>query len=97
MPASFNRKEIMTAAWAAAREAVRRFGGRASQYISECLKLAWAAARELAAIGRVIDGYASQIGLRQPGSHGMDRFYLNRIRELEDSRQALKAVFALAA
>lgn len=39
--------QVMRAAWAAAREAVARFGGKASEYLRECLRSAWAVAREM--------------------------------------------------
>lgn len=35
------KKEIMTRAWEIAREAVKSFGGKVREYISEALKMAW--------------------------------------------------------
>ena len=34
-------KNVMTRAWAIAKEAVKNFGGKVSQYIAEALRMAW--------------------------------------------------------
>ena len=39
------KKEIMTKAWKIAKEAVKTFGGKATEYIAEAMKMAWAAAK----------------------------------------------------
>lgn len=39
------KKEIMTKAWKIAKEAVKKFGGKAIEYIAEAMKMAWAAAQ----------------------------------------------------
>lgn len=39
------KKEVMTNAWKIAKEAVKKFGGKAIEYISEAMKMAWAAAK----------------------------------------------------
>ena len=36
------KKQIMKRAWEIARTAVKRFGGKASEYIAEALRMAWA-------------------------------------------------------
>lgn len=39
------KKEVMTKAWEIAKEAVKKFGGKAIEYIAEAMKMAWAAAK----------------------------------------------------
>jgi hypothetical protein len=36
------KSKIMKAAWNGAKQAAAKFGGKASQYFSECLKAVWA-------------------------------------------------------
>jgi len=40
------KKTVMARAWEIAREAVANFGGTASEYMSEAMKMAWAESRE---------------------------------------------------
>ena len=40
------KKEIMKKAWKIAKEAVKKFGGKAIEYIAEALKMAWAAIKD---------------------------------------------------
>lgn len=42
-----NKKVIMKNAWTIARQGVEKFGGKATDYISEALKQAWAIAKQL--------------------------------------------------
>ena len=39
------KKEVMTKAWEIAKEAVKKFGGKAIEYIAEAMKMAWADAK----------------------------------------------------
>lgn len=39
------KKQIMTRAWEIARAAVNKFGGKASEYIKESLRMAWRIAK----------------------------------------------------
>ena len=44
-------KTVMTNAWTIARNAAKRFGGKASQYMPEAMKKAWAQIKRLKALG----------------------------------------------
>ncbi|MCE2069305.1 hypothetical protein ACXOJ3_09560 [Streptococcus thermophilus] len=39
------KKEVMKNAWGIAKNAVKKFGGKAIEYIAEALKMAWADAK----------------------------------------------------
>lgn len=39
------KRQIMTRAWEIARAAVQKFGGKASEYIAEALRMAWRIAK----------------------------------------------------
>ena len=39
------KKEVMAKAWEIAKEAVKKFGGKAIEYIAEAMKMAWADAK----------------------------------------------------
>lgn len=38
----YTKSEIMKCAWEFAKNAAKKFGGKAKQYLSECLKKVWA-------------------------------------------------------
>lgn len=40
------KKEVMTNAWEIAKGAVKKFGGKAVEYIAEAMKMAWAAIKD---------------------------------------------------
>lgn len=40
------KKEIMKKAWKIAKEAAKKFGGKAIEYIAEAMKMAWAAIKD---------------------------------------------------
>ncbi|MCC8990611.1 MAG: hypothetical protein LM516_07560 [Staphylococcus sp.] len=40
------KKEVMTNAWKIAKNAAKKFGGKAIEYIAEALKMAWSAIKE---------------------------------------------------
>ena len=67
-------KSIMKNAWEIARKAASEFGGKASQYIAEALRMAWAAARR-----NIVDRIADleRMGFRRWQKNGMDRMYIN--------------------
>lgn len=40
------KKELMTNAWGIAKEAAKKFGGKAIEYIAGAMKMAWAAIKD---------------------------------------------------
>ena len=40
------KKEVMTNAWKIAKNAAKKFGGKAIEYIAEALKMAWSAIKD---------------------------------------------------
>ena len=52
-----NLKQIMTKAWAIARNAVKQFGGKALQYIREAMKMAWSESRVPVFNFKTLDDY----------------------------------------
>ena len=40
------KSQVMSLAWKIAKEAVKKFGGKAIEYIAEAMKMAWAAIKE---------------------------------------------------
>lgn len=44
------KSKMMKAAWAGAKQAAAKFGGKASQYISETMKMVWAESKKTVAI-----------------------------------------------
>lgn len=81
-----NLKNIMTRAWEIAREAVANFGGKASEYIAEALKMAWAEVKEV----RYTVEDLIAMGAKRWEKAGYDRLYLNnaglKLAGLEISR-----------
>lgn len=69
-----NLKNIMTRAWEIAREAVVNFGGKASEYIAEALKMAWAEVKEV----RYTVEDLIAMGAKRWEKAGYDRLYLNK-------------------
>lgn len=63
------KKEIMTNAWKIAKEAVKKFGGKAIEYISEAMKIAWADAKE--GNTSVAKFQAVEAKMRKAGKHSM--------------------------
>lgn len=69
-----NLKNIMTRAWAIAKEAVANFGGKASEYIAEAMKMAWAEVKEV----RYTVEDLIAMGAKRWEKAGYDRLYLNK-------------------
>lgn len=67
-------KTIMTNAWKIAREAAKKFGGKASEYISGSLKMAWKMAKGLSE--KQIKALESK-GYNHWTTDDHDRLYLN--------------------
>ena len=63
----------MTRAWEIAKEAVKDFGGKVKEYLSESLKMAWAEIKEV----RYTIEDLEAIGARRWTKAGYDRLYLN--------------------
>lgn len=73
---STSMKAIMSTAWQLARYAAAQFGGKASQYISGCLKDAWKNYRELIrnAVATILDATTD---FSRWTRYGMDRCYID--------------------
>lgn len=70
-------KNIMRKAWEIAREAAKRFGGKAAQYIAGALRMAWKEARKMTKdITERIDELTA-MGFNRWQKNGMDRMYIN--------------------
>ena len=70
-------KQIMKKAWEIAKEAARKFGGRAYEYIALALKEAW---KEIKTMKKDITeriGELEAMGFRRWQKNGMDRMYIN--------------------
>lgn len=70
-------KQIMKKAWEIAKNAARKFGGRAFEYIAEALKEAWKEIRNMAMdITDRIEELEAK-GFKRWQKNGMDRMYIN--------------------
>lgn len=74
------KAQVMTRAWEIARAAVKTFGGKAKQYISEALKMAWAEVKTSVVkfvnkMEITVDGYTRYLTRWTKG--GYDRVYIN--------------------
>ena len=69
-------KQIMKKAWEIAKEAAKKFGGRAVEYIAEALRMAWAESRKPADITERIEEL-TRLGFNRWQKNGMDRMYIN--------------------
>jgi hypothetical protein len=67
-------KTIMTNAWKIARNAAKKFGGKAIEYIGGALKMAWQAAKELTE--KTISALENK-GYNRWTTDDHDRLYLN--------------------
>lgn len=70
-------KQIMKKAWEIAKAAAERFGGKASQYIAEALRMAWAMVK--GAGRKIIDRIdeLTAIGFSRWQKYGKDRLYID--------------------
>lgn len=59
------KKEVMTNAWEIAKGAVKKFGGKAVEYIAEAMKMAWAAGTSVAKFQAV------EAKMRKAGKYSM--------------------------
>ncbi|MCS8612795.1 hypothetical protein [Streptococcus thermophilus] len=63
------KKEIMKNAWGIAKNAAKKFGGKAIEYIAEALKMAWSAAKgENTNLAKF---QAVEAKMRKAGKHSM--------------------------
>lgn len=70
-------KKIMTRAWEIAKEAAKKFGGRAIEYIAMALRDAWKEIRKMAKdITERIEELEG-MGFKRWQKNGMDRMYIN--------------------
>ena len=70
-------KQIMKRAWEIAKEAARKFGGRACEYIALAMKEAWKEIRTMKKdITERIDELTG-LGFNRWQKNGMDRMYIN--------------------
>lgn len=70
-------KKIMMRAWEIAKQAVKKFGGRAIEYIAMALRNAWEEAKSLSKdITERIDELTA-MGFNRWQKNGMDRMYIN--------------------
>ena len=67
-------QRIMKRAWEIAKEAVKDFGGKVKEYLSESLKMAWAEVKEV----RYTIEDLEAMGARRWTKAGYDRLYLNK-------------------
>lgn len=70
-------KQIMKKAWEIAKEAARKFGGRAYEYIALALKEAW---KEIKTMKKDITERIEELtalGFNRWQKNGMDRMYIN--------------------
>lgn len=70
-------KEIMTNAWEIAKNAAKKFGGKAIEYISGALKMAWKMAKGLT--NEQIKVLESK-GFNRWTKYGKDRLYFDMLR-----------------
>lgn len=75
-------KDIMTRAWNIAKEGAAKFGGKASEYFAEALKMAWAEVKKVVkeAFGeaRVIETTWGDKLFKVWRKYGKNRLYVNR-------------------
>jgi hypothetical protein len=64
------KKEVMKNAWAIAKNAAAKFGGKSVEYIAEALKMAWVAAKE-APVHTVSQWHAVETKMRKAGKYTM--------------------------
>lgn len=70
-------QNIMKKAWEIAREAAKRFGGKAAQYIAGALRMAWKEVRKMTKdITERIDELTA-MGFNRWTKNNMDRMYIN--------------------
>lgn len=69
------KARVMRKAWEIAREAVKRFGGRTMQYMSEALRMAWAEEKHIAVIDRIEELEGK--GFKRWTKGNMDRLYIS--------------------
>lgn len=70
-------KKVMMRAWEIAKQAAKKFGGRAIEYIAMALREAWKEIKNMAAdIHDRIDELESK-GFKRWQKNGMDRMYIN--------------------
>ena len=71
-------KEIMKRAWEIIKEAIKNFGGKCREYLSEALRIAWAEKKEG---NKMVDIYdyekMESLGFKRWTKNGKDRFYIN--------------------
>lgn len=63
------KKTVMTNAWKIAKESVKKFGGKAIEYIAEAMKMAWAIAK--GGNNSVAKFQAIESKMRKSGKHSM--------------------------
>lgn len=63
------KSQVMSLAWKIAREAVKKFGGKAIEYIAEALKMAWADAK--GGNTSLAKFQAVEAKMRKSGKHSM--------------------------
>ncbi|MCE2265860.1 hypothetical protein GPX01_08835 [Streptococcus thermophilus] len=63
------KKEIMKNAWGIAKNAAKKFGGKAIEYIAEALKMAWATAK--GGNTSLAKFQAIEAKMRKAGKHSM--------------------------
>lgn len=83
---------IMKRAWEIAREASAKFGGKASEYISEALKMAWAESKDTriqfgryARLVDVQDGW--RLSFSRWEKYGKKRIYINEIKGADNQKE----------
>ena len=64
------KSQVMSLAWKIAKEAAKKFGGKAIEYIAGALKMAWAAARKTPA-HTVSQWQAVETKMRKAGKYTM--------------------------
>lgn len=70
-------KEVMTNAWKIARDAAKKFGGKAIEYISGALKMAWKMAKGLSEKQiKVLEDK----GFNRWTKYGKDRLYFDMVK-----------------
>lgn len=70
-------KDVMNRAWEISKEAAKKFGGNAVEYIAEALRMAW---KEIKSIGKkIIDRIEEleKLGFKRWQKGTMDRLYIN--------------------
>ena len=82
------RAQVMKRAWEIAKEAVKKFGGKVREYISEAMKMAWAEVKEVKAQIKEWFEYklAEEFGLPR-------MFYLDIFCGIKETEKAIYAMF----